>query len=76
MSHFCYHACQRSKKNSYSSFHEANKDDLIMAATNLFGYIIKIHTLRKETENMSLDINLCYDGNEMQSISSSFKLSS
>ena len=53
--------------------HETENDDLIMAATNLFGNIINIHPL-KDGNRRICHVILAHVLNEMLSISSHFKL--
>ena len=54
---------ERCKNDKIPRFYKAKKDDAIMAATNFFGDIINIHPFE------SVELGLCFDADEVQSIS-------
>ena len=66
---------ERYKEDAVFRFHEAQKDDPIMTATNLFGNIINIHPFEDENrKKLSLNFSSCFDTGEILPISSHFKL--
>ena len=62
---------ERYKKDAFFRFQQTKKDDLIMAATNLFEGIVNIHPFEDRIFQLILT---CLYASEVLSISSAFKL--